>query len=135
MILAYSTLEFSGRIARIHDLDLSVACFIVMELGKNISSDFLNEAFESWIDSISYDGPGCIDLRLDSFLKSQERVDVAVSLIEGAIRDLDIMSGEYPKDRLNLMLASAKIKLNADYKIEFINQALIELRRVIGGKE
>ena len=66
------------------------------------------------IDSISYDGPGCIDLQLDKFLKSQECVDVDVGLIDKVIRELDSASDVYPKEKLSSMLAGAKITLNTD---------------------
>lgn len=132
--MAYSNLEFSGQFTRIHDLDLSIACFLVIESGKYVSSEALDDMFDSWVDSISYGGPGCIDLQLDKFLKSQEYADVVVGLIDRVIQELYSMADVYPKEKLSSMLAGVKITLNADYEVKLIRTALAGLRKVIVGE-
>ncbi|MEY9331840.1 hypothetical protein ABH911_002151 [Pseudomonas protegens] len=132
--MAYSNLEFSGRFARIHDLDLSIACFLVIELGSRVGSSFLDDMFEAWVDSISNSGSGCIDLQLDKFLKSQERVGLIIRLIDLVIRDLESMSEVFPREKLNSMLVGVKIKLDVDYRVGLIIGALIGLRKIIIGE-
>ncbi|WP_146232622.1 hypothetical protein [Pseudomonas protegens] len=132
--MAYSILEFSGRFIRVHDLDLSIACFLVIEVGSGMASTFLDDVFEAWVDSICYDGPGCIDLRLDFYLTNKERESLIVSLIGEVARNLEFVSGFHPKDRLNAILVRTKIKLVEDYKVELIEEALIGLRGLIVGE-
>lgn len=132
--MAYSNLEFSGRFARIHDLDLSIACFLVIELGSRVGSSFLDDMFEAWVDSISNGGPGCIDLQLDKFLKNQERADLIIRLIDLVIRELESMSEVYPRERLNSMLVDVKKKLDVDYRVDLIKGALISLQEIIIGE-
>jgi len=90
--------------------------------------------FEAWVDSISNSGSGCIDLQLDKFLKSQERVGLIIRLIDLVIRDLESMSEVFPREKLNSMLVGVKIKLDVDYRVGLIIGALIGLRKIIIGE-
>ncbi|RBJ82461.1 hypothetical protein C3L29_014465 [Pseudomonas sp. MWU12-2534b] len=90
--------------------------------------------FEAWVDSISNGGPGCIDLQLDKFLKSQERAGLIIRLIDLVIRDLESMSEVFPREKLNSMLVGVKIKLDVDYRVSLIRGALIGLRKIIIGE-
>ncbi|MCE4056168.1 hypothetical protein [Pseudomonas sp. Au-Pse12] len=94
---------------------------------SRVGSDFLDDVFGAWVYSISYGGPGCIDLQLDKFLKSQECTDLVARLIDGVIRELELMSVVYPREKLNSMLVGVKINLNVDCRVDLIRDTLIGL--------
>ncbi|WP_435635990.1 hypothetical protein ACSC9U_14400 [Pseudomonas solani] len=129
--MAYSIIEFQGKSIRVHDLDLSVACFLLMEKGRSTGSALLIGLFDVWSDSIMFDGPGCIDLHLDAGLVKAEVLQELKSLIDTTMQDLNMISDIYPKDKLNLILAKAKIRLENDYRIDLICGVLDEFRRLV----
>lgn len=129
--MAHSIIEFKDKSIRVHDLDLAVACFLLMEQGRAAGLEPIAKLFEDWIDSISFDGPGCIDLHLDENLVDAETVQVMKDLIDSTIQSLNEESGLYSKDELNSILAKAKISLESDYRVDLIRGALVELRSLI----
>jgi hypothetical protein len=129
--MAYSIIEFKNKSVRIHDLDLAVACFLLLRQNGDTNSSLFDKLFEDWIDSISYDGPGCIDLHLNSYLVNPESIQLVKTQIDLTIQSLDETSNFYPKDELNPILAKAKITLENDYRIDLILRALSGLRSLI----
>lgn len=78
-----------------------------------------------------FDGPGCIDLHLDAGLVKAEILQELKSLIDTTMQDLNMISDIYPKDKLNLILAKAKIRLENDYRIDLICGVLDEFRQLV----
>jgi hypothetical protein len=113
---------------RIHDLDLAISCFLLMRQKYDANSDFVNVLFADWVDSISYDGPGCIDLHLNEHLTNPESIQLVKNMIDTTTQSLDEVSDYYPKDELNAVLKKAKITLESDYRIDLIKGALSEFR-------
>jgi hypothetical protein len=129
--MAHSIIEFKYKSMRIHDLDLAVACFLLMSKKSDTNSEFVNKLFESWVDSISYDAPGCIDLHLNDYLVNPETMLFVRKLIDETIQSLDKMSGSYPKDELNSILSIAKISLENDYRVDLIQGVLSEFKLLV----
>lgn len=129
--MAYSVVEFKNKSIRVHDLDLAVACFLLMEQNQVGRSGSIVELFEDWVDSISFDGAGCIDLHLDERLNDAETSQLLKDIIDATIQDLNEVSGFYPKDELNSVLSKAKISLESDYRVDLIRGVLTELRSLV----
>jgi hypothetical protein len=129
--MAYSIIEFKDKSIRVHDLDLAVACFLLMEQGKTVGSEFVAKLFEDWVDSISFDGPGCINLQLDENLVDAKSVQALRDLINSTMQSLNEESDLYSKEKLNSILAKAKISLESDYRVDLIRGALVELRTLV----
>jgi hypothetical protein len=129
--MAYSIIEFKNKSMRFHDLDLAVACFLLMSQKVGSKPEFVDKLFEDWVDSISYDGPGCIDLHLNENLVNTEEIQAVKDLIDATKQSLDKVSNLYPKDELNPILAKAKITLESDYRIDLIKGALSEFKSLI----
>jgi len=129
--MAHSIIEFKDKSIRVHDLDLAVACFLLIEQKPVARSEPIVKLFEDWIDSISFDGPGCIDLHLDEHLNDAETNKLVKDLIDTTMQNLNEMSGCYPKDELNSILSKAKISLENDYRVDLIRGVLAELRTLV----
>lgn len=125
--MAYSIIEFHNKSMRIHDLDLAVTCFLLMKQKGDESLESADKLFEDWIESISYDGPGCINLHLNEHLVNSETIQFVKNLINATMQSLDKVSALYPKDELNPILAEAKITLESDYRVDLIKKTLSEL--------
>lgn len=113
---------------RIHDLDLAVTCFLLMKQKDDENLESVDKLFEDWIESISYDGPGCINLHLNEYLVNSETVQLVKNLIDATMQSLDTLSALYPKDELNPILVKAKITLESDYRVDLIKETLSKLR-------
>jgi hypothetical protein len=126
--MAYSIIEFQNKSMRIHDLDLAVTCFLLMKQKGDANLEFANKLFEDWIESISYDGPGCINLHLNEHLVNPEKIRLVKNMIDTTMQSLNKVPALYPKDELNSILAKAKITLESDYRVDLIKETLSELR-------
>ncbi|SMF33914.1 hypothetical protein SAMN02745866_02145 [Alteromonadaceae bacterium Bs31] len=127
--MAHSYIEYKDKNCRVHDLDLSMACFLIMK--KANGSGKFEKLFDEWMDSISFDGPGCVDLHLTDYLIDIEDVRDFQNLLGLAEQDLKTFSGLYPKSELGEYLGKAKINLVEDYKAELIEEALQRLRSIV----
>lgn len=129
--MAHSYVDFHNNNFRVHDLDLAVTCFLIIDQAKAIASTKLQPMFNHWVESISSYGPGCIDLHLDHNLNEPESAEILINLLDLVARDLDSYPDTYPKDKLDGSLRKAKINLENDYKIELIRNVINELRTLI----
>ena len=129
--MAHSIIEFKDKSIRVHDLDLAVACFLLMEQGRAAGSAFVDNLFEDWVDSISFDGPGCIDLHLNENLVDAKTVQALRDLITLTMKSLNAESDLYSKEKLNFIFAKAKICLKSDYRVDLIRDALVKLRSLV----
>lgn len=129
--MAYSIIEFNNKYKRIHDLDLSIACFLIMEQNEIEKTQLLEKMFQDWVDSISCSGSGCIDLNLNEYLRDPETIHLLKKMIEKTLQSLEKFSDLYPMDILNPILAKAKISLQNDYRIDLIKNALTELMALL----
>lgn len=129
--MAHSYIEFGNKDFRVHDLDLAMACFLIMKQSNGSLSDNLQELFEDWLESISFDGPGCIDLHLEEYLLEPAHVKELIALMNLAERELKEYSSYYPKIELMRFLEKAKINLTEDYKVEIIKNVLKEFRSIV----
>ncbi|WP_271103333.1 hypothetical protein [Pseudomonas tohonis] len=105
--------------------------FLLMEKNRSNGSVLLNALFEMWSDSIMFDGSGCIDLHLDAGLAGDEILQSLKILIDTTMQELSMVSNVYPKDKLNLILAKANIRLENDYRVDLICDVLEKLRRLV----
>lgn len=129
--MAYSIIEFNNKYQRIHDLDLSIACFLIMEQKEIMKSQLLEQMFEDWVDSISYDGSGCIDLNLNEYLRDSETMHILKKMIKKTLQKLDDVPDLYTTANLNPILAKAKICLKNDYRTDLIKNALTGLMTLL----
>lgn len=128
--MAHSYIEYKDKDFRVHDLDLAMACFLIMKTAGSRSE--FQELFDEWMESISFDGPGCIDLHLNDYLVDDGNVSNFRNLLDLAEEELKNISGLFPKSELEEYLGKAKINLVEDYKIELIEGAVHGLRSVVG---
>ena len=129
--MAHSIIEFRNKDFRVHDLDLAMACFLIMKQSNGSLSDTLQKLFDDWLESISFDGPGCIDLHLDEHLVESDHINELISLINLAESELKEYSVSYPKIELTQYLDKAKINLIEDYKVDLIENVLKGFRSII----
>ena len=129
--MAHSYVEYNNRDFRVHDLDLIVACTLVMNNAEKVDYKNLQPMFDEWVDSISNDGPGCIDLRLDDYLIDDKIVQKLIQILDLSKREIDDFPDTYPKSKLNASLKKFKINLENDYKAELIRAALGGIKSLI----
>jgi hypothetical protein len=133
--MAHSIIDFQENSVRVHDLDLAVACFLLIQQEVKVESESITKLFEEWIDSISFDGPGCIDLHLNDNLGDERTVRLLKELIDATIQSLRKTPGFYPKERLNSIMAKANISIENDYRVDLILNVLVGLRSLVAPRE
>lgn len=129
--MAYSIIEFSGKNKRFHELDLSIACVLIIEKYRNIANGKYDAMFDKWLESITFSGSGCIDLHLDEYLQDRKLRLVIRELAKSVLQDLDEIGDLYPKITLNKLLAKAKINLENDYRVSLIRSVIEGLNELI----
>lgn len=129
--MAHSYIEFRDKNIRVHGLDLAMACFLIMKQSGSSLSNTLQKLFDDWLESISFDGPGCIDLHLDEHLIESDYIQELVVLLDLAEHELKEHSGYYPKMELTQYLEKAKINLAEDYKTDLIENVLHSFRSFV----
>jgi hypothetical protein len=102
-----------------------------MNNAEKVDYKNLQPMFDEWVDSISNDGPGCIDLRLDDYLIDDKIVQKLIQILDLSKREIDDFPDTYPKSKLNASLKEFKINLENDYKAELIRAALGGIKSLI----
>ena len=128
--MAHSYIEYKEGSSRVHDLDLAIACFVIMRQANKFIDHSLDELFNVWLESISFSGAGCIDLRLNEGLDEKKELELA-EFIESSLEELLNYSNFYPKENLKFFLSKSKINLQSDYRINLIKKTLIEIKEVV----
>jgi hypothetical protein len=129
--MAHSYVEYNQRDFRVHDLDLIVVCTLVMNNAVKVDYKKLQPMFDEWAESISNDGPGCIDLQLDGYLVDDESVQKLIQILDLSKRELSDYPETYPKSKLNVSLKKFKINLENDYKTELIGAVLSGIKSLV----
>ena len=129
--MAYSIIEFKSKEYRFHDLDLSISCRLIIEMNDEHSFENLEEIFHKWLDSISFDAPGCLNLYLNEYLKNTDLKQSIEILINDVIESLNEYKNYYPKEKLNILMKKEKINFQNDYKIDLIYKTMNELKNLI----
>lgn len=129
--MAHSFIEFKGRGFRVNDLDLAVSCFIIIEHAEINDLNELNLMFNEWIDSISSDGAGCINLSLDKYLVTDQHMEYFTYLLSLTSIKMDELKECFPKNKLAWILNQTKINLINDYKVDYIKSTLDGLIKLI----
>ena len=129
--MAHSYIEYNGKDFRVHDLDLILACTLVINNAVKTNHKILQPMFDEWVDSISNDGPGCIDLKLDDFLVDDESIQKLNQILELVKTELSGFPDNYPRNKLNESLKGYKINLENDYRTELIRDVIKGLKALL----
>ncbi len=130
--MAHSYVDFRETSFRTHDLDLTIACILILEKSNAVANSKLQPMFKHWMESLTTGGSGCIDLELDRYLTDTDSIEMLAELIDSVDHDLANETSEFcPKEKLNLALAIAKIHLANDYKVALIKDVLHKLRSLV----
>ncbi len=131
--MAHSIQEYKGKIAIINDLQLiiiiGVALQIIDQSGKFESFRTLAEA---WKDQLYRYGPGVIDLKLELFIPTPEKLKEFRALLEEVVTDVSTYGSAIPADVLNSRFSIHGIKFY-DNKVSFIREAIKQLQGLVDG--
>ncbi len=105
--MAHSFVEFGSRERLVNDSDIALAIYYLFTCKPHFGTLAENTArlLEHALDAVAESAPGCIDLRLDDFLKSDGDIAGFISVIEHAMSSLQssnefIDSNKLPKGRI-----------------------------------
>ena len=132
--MAHSFVEFSNRTVRVNDLDLAVACSLILLEGRRNDASTLESMFLAWEDSIAFSGAGCIDLHLDVHLASVEKQHELRKLICSANKIVETYTSGIPKSVLNPILVPLEIRLEHNYRTDFASGTLRSILSVVSGE-
>ncbi|MEO1005007.1 MAG: hypothetical protein AAFW67_03940 [Cyanobacteria bacterium J06638_38] len=122
--MAYSFISYRNSDVRLHDTEISICAFLIMSIANKASfwesarNQGFKEMFQEWRESIDYDGAGCIDLQLDAFLDTDDKVHLLFLLLEKAEKQLNVFEEFVPAAYLNEISQPSKLNYK-DIKLFF----------------
>ena len=133
--MAHSFVTFEEKDIRVHDLDLAIACVLIVDAAKQNDvrpkiGPRISAMFDEWLDSISHTGPGCIDLKLDEYLSAKEDRGQLISILEHVRTSLS-NSPELSAGKLNALLLPTKIVVKSHYSADSVVGVLDAIKTVL----
>ncbi|WP_445656544.1 hypothetical protein [Achromobacter sp. NCFB-sbj8-Ac1-l] len=130
--MAYSFVCFKNKEFRVNDLDFAVTCFVLIKQADASALEEFGLMFDQWLDSIAFSGGGCLDLLLDKYLTTCEKIKRFSELLDLARYDVSSYGEFYPGELLCQDLSKVQIALAGNYRVSHISKTLCELQRIVG---
>lgn len=133
--MAYSFVEYDGRVARVNDADLAaVICLLIDTTAEVEIGERLREHIRGWADQLQVWGPGCADLKLDSALREVSDRRDFLSVVESAKAKANLFGEAIPGNYLNERLGLDGIMARTSLPVGLVRQVFQQLEEVIRGK-
>ena len=134
--MAHSFVDYHGEHILLRDGDIIIVVYLMMaEKSRMAQSNsvppFLGKLFEWWEELLEVYGPGCLDLKLDTFLTDEEARAFITRLIDSTKQTISAFGEAIPGDYLNRLVRAPDIIIFGDQPIGYAVGALERLKNLI----